>query len=57
MKTEYHIIGKTDPHELAKRLARKGKLIEPMIELIGNSRIAVMDLFDCLGRMILEMVL
>ena len=57
MKSEYHIIGKGDSHALAKHLAREAGLIEPMVDLIEKSRMAVDELFDYLGRMTLETVL
>jgi hypothetical protein len=57
VKSEYHIISKTDARQLAKRLASDGELIEPMVDLIENSRIAVEEMFDYLGRITLETVL
>ena len=57
MKSEYHIITKEDSRQLAKRLAREGEFLEPMAELIVNSRIAVEELLDSLGCMTLETVL
>jgi len=33
VKSEYHIIGKTDSRQLTKRLAKEGELIEPMKDI------------------------
>ncbi len=57
MKSEYHIITKENSLQYAKRLAMEGEFLEPMVELIENSRIAVEDLLDRLGCMTLETVL
>ncbi len=57
MKSEYHIISKGDSRELAKRLSKESGFIEPLVDLLEKSRIAVDEMFDYLGRMTLETVL
>lgn len=53
----YQISGKNGSRELAKFLAANGQVILPMVELIEESRMAVDDLLEELGRSTLEAVL
>jgi transposase-like protein len=57
MGKEYQISGKNDSRELARFLAANGQVILPMVELIEQSRMAVDDLLEVLGRSTLEAVL
>jgi len=57
MGKEYQITGKNGSRELARFLAANGQVILPMVELIEESRIAVDDLLEVLGRSTLEAVL
>jgi hypothetical protein len=52
----YHIVGKEESQELAKFLAKKGQALLPVVELIGQSKLAVNDLIDVLGRAQIEAV-
>jgi transposase-like protein len=53
----YHIVGKEESQELAKFLAKNGQALLPMVELIEQSKIAVDELIDVLGRAQIEAVL
>lgn len=57
MGKEYQISGKKDSLELAKFLAANGQAILPMVDLIEQSRMAVDELLEVLGRSTLEAVL
>lgn len=60
MKRRYHTIdnqGRANQHRLADFLTRHGQLLLPMVELIEQSRMAVDDLIDVLGRASIEAVL
>jgi len=53
----YHIIGKEESQELAKFLVKNGQALLPMVELIEQSKMAVDELIDALGRAQIEAVL
>ena len=57
MKKDYQITGQKDSRELAKFLAKNGQAILPMVDLIEQSRMAVDELLEVLGRSTLEAVL
>ena len=60
MKRRYHTIdnqGRANERRLADFLTRHGQLLLPMVELIEQSRMAVDDLIDVLGRASIEAVL
>jgi putative transposase len=53
----YHIVGKESSEELGRSLARNGQVLLPMVELIEQSKMAVDELIDVLGRAQIEAVL
>jgi len=53
----YHIVSKQSSEELGRCLARNGQGLLPMVELIEQSRMAVDELIDVLGRAQVEAVL
>ncbi len=60
MRRRYHTIdnqGRANEHRLADFLTRNGQLLLPMVELIEQSRMAVDQLIDVLGRASIEAVL
>ena len=57
MEKPYHIIGKEETQELAKFLAKNGQALLPMVELFEQSKLAVDELIDVLGRAQIEAVL
>jgi transposase-like protein len=60
VKRTYHTIdnqGKVGERKLAEFLTRNGQLLLPMVELIQQSRMAVDELIDVLGRASIEAVL
>ncbi len=60
MKRNYHTLatqGEVNERKLAEFLAKNGQQILPMVELIAQSRMAVDDLVDVLGRATIETVL
>jgi transposase-like protein len=60
VKRRYHTIdnqGKANHRRLADFLTRHGQLLLPMVELIAQSRMAVDELIDLLGRASIEAVL
>lgn len=60
MKRSYHTIdkqGKVSERKLAEFLVRNGQALLPMLELIEQSRLAIDDLIDVMGRASLEAVL
>jgi len=57
VSTDYHIISKKDSSELAKLLAENGQVLLPVVELIEESRMAVDELIETLGRATVEAVL
>lgn len=53
MKRSYHTIdkqGKVGERKLAEFLVRNGQALLPMIELIEQSRMAIDELIDVMGR-------
>ena len=57
MSKVYHNLSKKASSDLAKLLAANGQVILPMVELIEESRMAVDDLIETLGRATVEAVL
>ena len=57
MEKPYHIIGKDDTPGLARFLSKNGQALLPLVELIEQSKLAVDDLIDVLGRAQIEAVL
>ena len=57
MEKRYHIVGKESSEELGRYLARNGQVLLPMVELIEQSKMAVDELIDVLGRAQVEAVL
>jgi putative transposase len=60
VKRRYHTIdnqGRANQRKLADFLTRHGQLLLPMVELIEQSRMAVDELIDVLGRASIEAVL
>ena len=57
MKTAYQIAEGRDSRTLAEFLAKEGQLLLPMVELIEQSRLAVDELIDVMGRATIEAVL
>ncbi len=57
MEKRYHIVGKESSEELARYLAKNGQALLPMVELIEQSKLAVDELIDVLGRAQIEAVL
>ncbi len=57
MEKPYHIVGKESSEELGRYLARNGQVLLPMVELIEESKMAVDELIDVLGRAQIEAVL
>lgn len=60
MKRKYHTLdnrGKANERELAEFLSKNGQQILPMVDLITQSRMAVDDLIDTVGRATIEAVL
>jgi len=57
VEKRYHIVGKGSSEELGRYLARNGHVLLPMVELIEQSRMAVDELIDVLGRAQIEAVL
>jgi len=53
----YHIVSKDNTQELAKFLVKNGQALLPMVELIEQSKMAVDELIDVLGRAQIEAVL
>jgi len=53
----YHIIGRGDTQGLARFLSKHGQALLPMVELIEQSKMAVDELIDVLGRAQIEAVL
>jgi len=53
----YHIVGKGSSEELGRYLAKNGQVLLPMVELIEQSKMAVDELIDVLGRAQVEAVL
>ena len=60
MDKPYHIVSKEDSgnsQELAKFLTKQGQALLPMVELIEQSKLAIDELIDVLGRAHIEAVL
>lgn len=60
MKRNYHTLdnqGKTNERRLAEFLTNNGQQLLPMVDLIAQSRIAIDDLVDAVGRATIEAVL
>ena len=60
MKRKYHTLdnrGKVNERKLAEFLAQNGQQILPMVELITESRMAIDDLVNAMGRATIETVL
>jgi transposase-like protein len=60
VKRNYHTLdnqGKVNERELAEFLAKNGQQLLPMVDLITQSRIAIDDLVDAVGRATIEAVL
>ena len=60
MKRNYHTLdnqGKVNERKLAEFLTKNGQQLLPMVELIAQSRIAIDDLVDAVGRATIEAVL
>ena len=60
MQRSYHILGRSDSRssrKLAAYLARHGQFLLPWVELIEQSRLAVDELIDVVGRAAIEAVL
>ncbi len=57
MERTYHIVDKEGSEELGRYLAKNGQVLLPMVELIEESKMAVDELIDVLGRAQIEAVL
>lgn len=60
MKRNYHTLdnqGKANERRLAEFLTKNGQQLLPMVDLIAQSRIAIDDLVDAVGRATVEAVL
>jgi transposase-like protein len=57
MKSAYQICTRKESRELAEFLAREGQRLVPMLDLITESRAAVDELVDVMGRATLEAIL
>ena len=57
MKKPYHTIHKNDTQAWAHFLTQNGQALLPMVELIEQSKLAVDELMDVLGRASIEAVL
>ena len=57
MEKPYHIVGKEESQELAKFLVKNGQAMLPLVELIEQSKLAVDELIDAVGRAQIEAVL
>ena len=57
VKRQYQIVGKSNRKELVGFLVKNGQALLPMVELIEQSRMAVDELIDVLGRAQIEAVL
>ena len=57
MEKPYHIVGRGSSEELGRYLAKNGQVLLPMVELIEQSKMAVDELIDVLGRAQIEAVL
>lgn len=57
MKKCYQVIDKKDSRKLREYLIKNGQLLLPMLELIEDSRMAIDELIDYVGRSSIEAVL
>ena len=60
MRRSYHTLarqGKVNERKLAEFLAKNEQQVLPMVELIAQSKMAIDDLVDVMGRATIEMVL
>ena len=57
MEEPYHIVEKKDTQRWAEVLAKNGQALLPMVELIEQSRLALDELVDQVGRATIEAVL
>ena len=60
MRRSYHTLasqGKVNERKLAEFLAKNGQQVLPMVELIAESKMAIDDLVDVMGRATIETVL
>jgi len=60
VKRNYHTLarqGKVNERKLAEFLAKNGQQVLPMVELIAESKMAIDDLVDVMGRATIETVL
>jgi len=57
MKKSYQVLEKTDSRKIAEWLAKDGQLLLPMLELIEQSRMAVDEVIDVVGRRAVEAIL
>ena len=60
MRRNYHTLasqGKVNERKLAEFLAKNGQQVLPMVELIAQSKMAIDDLVDVMGRATIETVL
>ena len=60
MRRKYHTVnshGKVNEQKLAEFVSRNGQGLLPMVELISQSRMAIDDLVDAVGRATIETVL
>ncbi len=57
MSKEYQVLEKKNSRDLARYLASNAQIILPMVELIEQSKMAVDDLIEDVGRLTVETVL
>lgn len=57
MEKPYHIVSKDNTQELAKFLVKNGQALLPMVDLIEQSKMALDEWIDVLGRAHIEAVL
>ncbi len=57
MEKPSHILGKDNPQGLVRFLSKNGQALLPMVELVEQSKMAVDELIDVLGRAQIEAVL
>lgn len=57
MQERHQILSRKDSRELTEYLSSNDQLISPMVDLIEQSRLAVYDLIDEVGRATIEAIL
>ena len=57
MRTEYQVLSRNDSRKLAEYLASNAQIILPMVDLIEQSKVAVDQLIESVGRATVETVL